>query len=202
MPAVYCPKPAMSSLKLFPAAYDRPMPLPVNDPFALLGLPRSFEIDPAALQQALLRQSTALHPDRVSDPVQQAEAARQLAAVNQAYAMLQNPEKRANALLAALGGPAPDQDKSLPAEFLPAIMEVREEMELALASHDPAERQRFERWAQNERENSIGRLAELFTSAHKNPSPQRLGEIRKQLNAWRYIERMIEQLDPDYRPVL
>jgi len=32
------------------------------------------------------------------------------------------------------------------------------------------------------------------------PDPALLGEIRTQLNAWRYIERLIEQLDPQYDP--
>src|SRR5262249_42882679 len=130
-------------------AYHRGMPMPVRDPFAVLDVTPSFAIDHAALQHALLRKSAALHPDRVADAVEQAEAARQLAMVNQAYATLVDPEKRANALLALLGGPAPEQDKSLPPEFLSSIMEAREEMDLAMASHDPAERQRFEQWAQS-----------------------------------------------------
>ena len=42
-----------------------------------------------------------------------------------------------------------------------------------------------------------GRLFERFDETNEQAV---LSEIRTQLNAWRYIERLIEQLDPDYDP--
>ena len=41
---------------------------------------------------------------------------------------------------------------------------------------------------------------EEFTRARFVPAPEALREVRTRLNAWRYIERLIEQLDPDYDP--
>lgn len=177
------------------------MPDPTADPFALLGLPRTFEIDAGQLRSAYLKRSAALHPDRFTDPIKQDEAARQAAAINDARAILEDDEFRGNALLALLGGPGKEQDKSLPEGFLPSIMEVREEMELVLANEDPAERARFEQWARSERKEYKDRIAGLFAKALQSPDPATLRNIRQQLNAWRYIERMIEQLDPDWQGI-
>jgi molecular chaperone HscB len=167
-----------------------------SDPFALLGLPRSFDVDPRALQSAYLKRSAALHPDRFRDPLAQAEAQREAAALNDARAILADDEQRANTLLALLGGPAKEQDKSLPDGFLIEMLEVRQDMEAALASSDANERLRLERWARDRRAQHITAVRELFASISEPDAANapRFAAIRQQLNAWRYIERMIEQL--------
>ena len=108
----------------------------------------------------------------------------------------QEEEQRQNqALLDRLGGPSAAEDRSLPPTFLMEILEVREDMEQALAGGDPAERTRVESWARSERarlKSSVGDL--LSRMADGEP----LGaEVRTELNVWRYIERMIDQLDPN-----
>ena len=40
----------------------------------------------------------------------------------------------------------------------------------------------------------------MFQSLSSPPAAESLAEIRIRLNAWRYIERLIEQLDPGYDP--
>ena len=50
------------------------------DPFALLGLPRSFDIDARALQATYLKRSASLHPDRSTNPLEQAEVRKDEAA--------------------------------------------------------------------------------------------------------------------------
>ena len=40
----------------------------------------------------------------------------------------------------------------------------------------------------------------LFDALGERPDAPALAAIRRELNAWRYIERLIEQLDPDYDP--
>jgi molecular chaperone HscB len=163
------------------------------DPFDLLGLPPVFDLDAPALQRAYLQRSAAIHPDLAA---QDAEAARQAAALNQAKRMLDDPERRANALLARLGGPGKERDRSLPPGFLIEIMETREEIESARL--DPAARTRWEHWGAERRAAYAARVSGLFASAGSNPAVLRA--IRTELNAWRYIERLIEQLDPDYDP--
>jgi molecular chaperone HscB len=175
-----------------------------DDPFALLDLPRRFVIDREALQAAYLRKAAALHPDRFSDPLEQAEAAERAAALNRARAVLMDDERRANALLELLGGPGKEQEKDLPDGFLMEIMEIRQTMEEILATGDAARRRELGQWADGEREARIEKIACLFdqattpgsAAAPGAPDPALLGAIRIELNALRYIERMIEQLVP------
>jgi molecular chaperone HscB len=174
--------------------------MPVDDPFALLGLPRRFDVDHAALQHAYLTRTAPLHPDRHHDPIEQAEAAEQVARLNAARAALVDDERRANVLLALLGGPAASDDKSLPDGFLVDMMEVRQDMQSALETGSPDDRRRFERWAEEQRAARLDAIRALFARAGDPPDPDGLRDIRVELNALRYIERMIEQLDPAHQP--
>lgn len=167
-----------------------PRSTPVSDPFALLGLPRAFSDSKADLQRAWLARTARLHPDRPDAPP---DAAEQLARLNEAQATLDDPERRANSLLALLGGPAKEQDKSLPPGFLQKMLEIREQMEADLAA-DSSARDRWERWAREQRDSSIERVGQLFNAVSSAADPAALKAIRTELNAWRYIERMIEQL--------
>lgn len=185
-----------------------------EDAFTLLGLPRAFDLDQHALQAAYLRRSAALHPDRLTDELQRDHAQRESAALNDARAVLADDEQRANLLLALLGGPAKEHDKSLPDGFLMEMLDVRQDMEAALAGGEPHERERIDDWARTRRQRHIDSIRVQFMqlAATTQPDPEsdqspdrqpeqptgqqatRLAAIRRELNAWRYIERMIEQL--------
>jgi molecular chaperone HscB len=173
------------------------------DPFALLGLPRSFELDPRALETAYLSRARELHPDRRAatrpDRLGDADAAVAAAELNDARAALADPEARANLLLELLGGPRREEDRSLPDGFLSEIMDARQALEDAVASGDPAERGRMRQWAEEQRRARMDTASRLFRLAAVGgpPDPARpalLRQIRTELNAWRYIERMIEQV--------
>lgn len=168
-----------------------PMP---DDAFALLGLPRGFDINAAALHAAFLRKSAALHPDRLSDPLAQAEAQRDSAALNDARLMLADDERRANLLLELLGGPAREHDKSLPDGFLARMLAVREDMDETLAGGVEADHERLRLWAADQRQAHIDAVRRGFAANGGRPDAAGLAAIRQELNAWRYIERMIEQL--------
>ncbi len=89
-----------------------------SDPFDILGIPPGFELNPAALGRAYLALAARLHPDIArGDP----DASIRSAAANRAKAILENPESRAAALLARLGGPSKESDRSLPPGFLADI---------------------------------------------------------------------------------
>jgi curved DNA-binding protein CbpA len=168
---------------------------PINDPFGTLGLPRSFGVDPSQVRRAWLSASGTLHPDRAGgDPLDGAEIARRSARVNEARRVLDNPELRAEALLRLLGGPAVGADKSLPEGFLAEMMSVREELEAA--ADDPARVAALERWAQEQRSGHVERIGSLFDAHEKTGDRAAIASIRTELNAWRYIERMLEQIHP------
>jgi len=164
-----------------------------TDPFDCLSCPARFDLDPNIIEQNFLRQMSKIHPDLAGDDP---DAAIDAAKVTAARATLLDPESRASALLHRLGGPSSDQLKDLPAGFLMDIMEARLELEQALASNDAAALGRSQQWAERQRSDFTGRVAELLAQAQASPDDGVLREIRTQLNAWRYIERMIEQARP------
>jgi len=173
-----------------------------DDPFALLGLPRGFELDPSALQAAYLRASARVHPDKRHEPAGALEAAADAARINDARQMLADDERRADALLRVLGGPPKDRVKDLPDGFLLDIMGTRETMEAAIESRDPQQLAALQGWAEERRREFAAAIALLFADHACSNDAALLREVRVQLNAWRYIERMLEQLDPDDRPAL
>lgn len=173
------------------------MPAASRDPFETLGLEPRFDLDSAAVERAYLRLAAAAHPDVAGDD---AEAARRTAEINDARAVLLDPERRASALLHKLGGPAKDQDKSLPRDFLGEMMELRETIEAAIAGGGDGERATWRAWALKRRAEFIASVGAAFAALASPAAESDLRAIRTRLNAWRYIERLIEQLDPEYDP--
>lgn len=170
-----------------------------TDPFELLGLAPSFDIDAATLGTAYLALVARLHPDIAQGD---AEASRRSAAANRARSVLEDPELRAGALLKRLGGPSKEADRSLPPGFLADILELREEIEAAQTSGDPLQVEKWRVWAATRRTEYVRQIADLFrrcNTAAPDPAPL-LKEVRMELNAWRYVERLIEQLEPGYDP--
>lgn len=166
----------------------------MDDVFHILGLPRRFDLDLAELHARFIHQSSTHHPDRHTDPIAQAQAAEQSAEINHAYAVLSDPQRRADALLTLSGGPAKDQDKSLPPELLMDMMETRERMEEAVAADDQAELDRLRAWAHDQRQTHLAKVAGLFKDAGDTLAPSDAGAIRLELNALRYIQRMLDQM--------
>ena len=126
-----------------------------------------------------------------------------MAELNRAKGVLSSPERRADALLVRLGGPSREEHKQLPAAFLAEMMEVREQIEEAMGSPQDArarEREKWQTWADGERARAIEEVGAMFGALGSPPAAEALRAIRTRLNAWRYIERLIEQLDPDYNP--
>lgn len=146
-------------------------------------------MDAAGVQRAFLARSAELHPDRAEgDEVLAAE-------LNAARQTLADPERRANALLARLGGPSKEADRSLPDGFLMDMMDLREQAEAA--SSDPGQLEHWLDEADRRRTAHIATTKKAFAAieaAGGVPASAALRDIRRELNAWRYIERMIEQL--------
>ncbi len=162
-----------------------------KDPYQLLGLAPSFDLNTADVEAAYLARVAHLHPDRADGPVDEGEAALHAAELNDARQTLLDPERRARALLEILGGSA--SDDALPEGFLMEIMEVRMELEQAAGSNDQAQVDHWLNWADERRQSYMEAVAERFRAHQSSPDESAFAEIRKLLNAWRYIERMIEQ---------
>lgn len=163
----------------------------MDNPFALLGFEPAFGLDLDRLEARFLDASARCHPDRFSDPLDQADAADQMSRLTEAYQALRDPEQRAKALLRLRGEAANPDDKTLPPELLMEMMEVRESLDEAVTSGDAAEIERHRRWAEGKRADHLAALDKLFLleAGEKNTAA-----IRLQLNGLRYIERMLEQM--------
>lgn len=165
------------------------------DPFEALGLARRFDLDGRDIRAAWLRRAAELHPDR-RPGADDAEVARSAAILNDAARTLEDPERRADALLVLLGGPAREAEKALPPEFLTEVMAVREALEEAVASGDAARIAAHEAWGEARRAAIIDEVRAAFDALADPPGRDALRAIRVRLNAWRYIERMLEQIEP------
>lgn len=162
-----------------------------SDAFDALGIPPRFGLAREDIERRYLALVSGAHPD--ADPG--SDAAARTALLNDARAVLLDPERRAAALLARLGGPPPDRDRALPPDFLSEMMDVREELDGAQRSRDPAALLRWRSWAQERRAAFIADVTRAFDALGPSPAGSDLAAIRRSLNAWRYVERMLEQME-------
>ena len=115
------------------------------DPFAILGIKRSFELDLDAVEKRHRELSRALHPDRYAD-AGASERRLTLAKaieVNEAWRVVRDPIRRAEALFALAGIQVGEQNEPKPSAALlmeamdrrEALAEAREKRDLAAIDH-------------------------------------------------------------------
>src|SRR5262245_60687838 len=168
------------------------------DPFEILGLQPAFVVDPQDLRKRLLRFSRLVHPDFFAtagaDEKRRAEKASAL--LNAAHAILSDDVARADHLVRMLGGPDENVQREMPKEFLMEVLEWNETLEEARAgSSVPAERlESLREELEARRAEALGAVATLLT-----PLPPRgsatLVEARKKLNAVRYVDRTLAEIE-------
>jgi molecular chaperone HscB len=109
------------------------------DPFELLGAPRRFDLDLAALEKTHRELSRALHPDKFAQASasERRAALEKAAAVNEAWRAVRDPIKRAEALfrLEGLAVGETNEPKPSPA-FLMEVLEEREALSEARQKKD------------------------------------------------------------------
>ncbi|MEE9403544.1 MAG: Fe-S protein assembly co-chaperone HscB [Algisphaera sp.] len=159
------------------------------DAFDQLNLPAQFDLDPGTLEAAYLQAAAAHHPDRFTDPLDQADAADRTAAITGAHRALSDPGKRARVLLARHGVSVADGGSPPPA-LLMEVMEVREALETAMHQQDSAEVERLRQQAQERRDDHLQQLSKHFAS-----DPIDTDTVIGELNALRYMQRMLDQMD-------
>jgi hypothetical protein len=152
----------------------------VPDAFDVLGLPAKFDLSVGEVRAAYLAKVGSGGEDAV---------------LNAAKMTLSDPEARANLLVSRFGGPSKEVSRDLPDGFLMQMMEVREDLEAAAERGDRAGVEKWLAWAEKERDGYIARVGELFRRFEVEKTGKLLSEIRRTLNAWRYIERMVEQME-------
>jgi len=103
----------------------------VADPFAVLGLPRAWNVTVEEIRAAQRTSSIAAHPDRQTDPAARANALQLSSRINAAATELLDALSRGAAIVRVLAPtprpPEPKQD----ATFLMRMMELREAVDQA-----------------------------------------------------------------------
>jgi molecular chaperone HscB len=174
--------------------------------FDRLGLPRRFALDAQELERQYLSQSREVHPDfhGLDSQVQQRASLEQSAALNEAYRILREPFLRAEYLLRLEGGPSASEYKEMEPAFLEEMLELRMEIEDLRDAGNPESpaMAEMERKLTQRRTKLIDDLACRFAHAESQsttPTDRRAGllEIRKTLNAAKYVQGLLRDLHAD-----
>src|SRR5262245_42910638 len=165
-----------------------------NDHFERLGLPRRFSLDAAGLEREYLARSRALHPDyhQLGSSAEQAASVELSAALNEAYATLKDPFKRAEYLLRLEGGPSASELKDLPAEFLEEMLELR--MEIAGLTPNSPEALAMENQLRDRRDQMLSEVGRLLESLTPQNRTAHLVNVLRLLNATKYVQNLIRDL--------
>jgi molecular chaperone HscB len=155
------------------------------DPFATLGIARAFDVDLAAVEKVHRELSRALHPDRYigASPSERRASLAKAVEVNEAWRVVRDPVRRADALLALRGvvtGEGRDEAngaKQDPA-FLMDMLEQREALAEAKQSKDLEAVRRLAA-AIEERVRGVERaLAEGFAQPEVSGLAAKVGELK------------------------
>jgi len=135
------------------------------DHFTLFGLPRSYRLDPLALDKRYREIQSEVHPDRFA---QAGDSERRLSLqwatrVNEAYQTLRKPLPRAQYLL-SLSGHEVDghSNTAMPADFLMEQMEWREAVAEARQACDQEELEKLRRRVKARQAQRYEQLAEAL----------------------------------------
>ncbi|MEM9692447.1 MAG: Fe-S protein assembly co-chaperone HscB [Myxococcota bacterium] len=162
------------------------------DPFSILGLEPSYDIDDKALAERHRTLSATLHPDRyVGKPAAERRMALDRAIeVNAAYRRLRDPVRRAEAFLQTIGIEVGDgaEPKASPA-LLMEMMEVREALAEAKAEADLDRVGRLSDEMKTKERSLLIRLSDKLAGTVEGAAVlPLLGELR-------YVRRFFEEVE-------
>jgi molecular chaperone HscB len=153
-----------------------------TDPFATLGAERRFDLDLEALEKRHRELSRALHPDKfASASASERRASLEKAAqVNEAWRIVRDPIRRAEALFAVNGIAIGETSEPKPAPaFLMEMLELREELAEARAKKDLARVGKLKTQIEERRMKAQTKLTSGFTSGGELKAlVPLLGELR------------------------
>lgn len=163
--------------------------------FDLFGLPQSFALDTARLDQAYRDIQAEIHPDRFAHAgeSEQRLAMQWTTKVNEAYLTLKKPFERARYLLLLNGVDAMDpKNTSMPADFILKQMEWREALEAARGTRDMAALEALERDLKAEARDMQAELAEQLDARRDYP------RASNTLRELRFMDKLLEEVGAAY----
>ena len=159
--------------------------------FELFGLPPAFRIDPVALERSYRELQSQVHPDRFAagSDAEKRVSMQWATRANEAYQTLRDPVKRARYLLSVQGVDTEEEtNTAMPAPFLMAQMEWREEAAAARAARDGAALERLDVSLRSEERTLLAALEAALDATHDTALGAAL--VRK----LRFIEKLKDEV--------
>ncbi len=151
------------------------------DPFATLGIERSFELDIASVEKTHRELSRTLHPDKFA---QSGAGERRIALgkaveVNEAWRIVKDPIRRAEALFELVGIAVGERNEPKPSTvLLMDMMEQRETLAEAKAARDMVRVREMAARIEARAESTERALADGFRRGEHGTLVHKLGELR------------------------
>jgi molecular chaperone HscB len=158
------------------------------DPFVTLGIERRFDLDLKAVEKRHRDLSRAFHPDKFAQEGATARtlALGQAADVNEAWRIVRDPVRRAEALFALAGVPVGERNEPAPSQaFLMEMLERREALEYAKGARDLAKVRALAEEIEVRETDAERALAEGFRAGCAEVT--KLGELR-------FYKRFLEEV--------
>jgi molecular chaperone HscB len=151
------------------------------DPFATLGIARSYDVDLRALERKHRELSGVLHPDRYvgTTASERREALERAVALNEAWRIVRDPIRRAEALLALHGlATGEGHEPAAEPEFLMEMLERREALAEAKGARDGARTRALGEGVVALSAQTEGELASALAAGRLEPLPSLLCRLR------------------------
>ncbi len=170
--------------------------------FDIFEMPRSVDLEGAALEKKFHALSLEFHPDRQprADGAARRIAADKTASLNEAYRVLRDPARRAFYVLKLLGVDLEREDspiqKQLPLHFLEEVIEQREALDDARKAkdhprvHEMAEKVRASRTAA-----LVAGAAALRLAMGAEPDAAAVSTATKEMARLKYFDRFLEEVE-------
>lgn len=169
------------------------------DPFAVFGLAPRFSLDRRALRKRLLELQRAVHPDFFATRGPEARSAAEDATsqLNRAFEVLNDEQQLGDELVRRLGGPSQDEERQMPQTFLMEVLEWNEVLDEARAQGAGADAAALADLRDRlgaARAEALAGLASDLEPLPEHGAP-RLRRARQGLNALRYVERALADIE-------
>jgi molecular chaperone HscB len=162
------------------------------DPFAALGIPRSYDVDLTSVEKVHRELSRALHPDRFAAgaPSERRAALAKAVEVNEAWQVVRDPIRRAEALLRLGGAPSGEASDSGPAAdpaFLMDMLEQREALADARRAEDASAVRAMAANIENQARDAERALSRGFARGEE------VGKLARMLGELKFYRRFLEE---------
>jgi molecular chaperone HscB len=165
------------------------------DPFTTLGIERTFDVDLAAVEKVHRELSRALHPDKYvgASPSERRAALAKAVEVNEAWRVVRDSIRRADALL-ALGGAPVGEERAQKADpsFLMDMLEQREALSEARVARDLASVRRMAASIEERARGVEKELAEGFARARSDGND--MSGLAAKVGELKYYRRFLEEV--------